>query len=100
MNRKVTGERPHSKIGMTLRILNGGKRDDSPVTTRGTRETVRDKRDQRAAAKEFVAAVADIPRIDYEQLRADLDAIADPGRKDWYAWAARTDRHIRRGALD
>jgi len=38
--------------------------------------------------------------IDYEQFRAELDAVADPAPKDWWAWAERTDRHIRRGALE
>jgi hypothetical protein len=38
--------------------------------------------------------------IDYTQLRADLDAIADPGPKDWCAWAGRTDRHIRRSVFE
>ena len=51
-------------------------------------------------ARELATALADAPVIDYEELRRDLDAYVDPRPKDWYAWAARTDRHIGRRALD
>lgn len=43
---------------------------------------------------ELLAAFKDAPVIDYDELRADLDAHADPSPKDWYAWAASTDRHV------
>jgi hypothetical protein len=45
-------------------------------------------------AGELADALANAPSIDYEQLRADLDAVADPGLKDWYDWAARSGRHV------
>lgn len=50
-------------------------------------------------AGELAEALADIPSIDYEQLRADLDAVLDFSPKDWYEWAARTDRHVDRSRL-
>jgi hypothetical protein len=64
-----------------------------------TNERGRQKR-QFVPAKELAEALADAPVIDYEELRRDLDAVADPSPKDWYAWAARTDRHVCRGALE
>jgi hypothetical protein len=45
-------------------------------------------------ANELRKALAGGSAIDYEQLRADLDAVADPSPKDWHAWAARADRHV------
>lgn len=39
-------------------------------------------------------ALGDASYAAYEQLRAELDATIDPGLKDWYAWAATTDRHV------
>jgi hypothetical protein len=49
---------------------------------------------------ELLAAFEGAPAIDYEQLRADLDAIADPSPKDWYEWAASIDRHVCLGRLE
>jgi hypothetical protein len=51
-------------------------------------------------AKELRQALARGSGIDYKRLRADLDAVADPGPKDWYEWAARTDRHVRLSRLE
>ena len=52
------------------------------------------KRRQFVPARELAEALADVPPIDYEQFRADIGAIFDDGPKDWYEWAARTDRHV------
>lgn len=51
-------------------------------------------------AKELRDALARGPAIDYEQLRADLDAHIDPGPRDWYEWAARADRYVCLGGLE
>ena len=51
-------------------------------------------------AAELRRALSRGPGLDYEQLRADLDATIDPGPKDWYEWAARTDRHVCLGRLE
>jgi len=43
---------------------------------------------------EIVEIFKDLPYIDYERFRADIDAHVDPsawGRDDWEAWA---DRHL------
>jgi hypothetical protein len=41
------------------------------------RETRPRKRRQFVPARELAEALADIPPIDYEQLRADIDAVVD-----------------------
>jgi hypothetical protein len=43
---------------------------------------------------ELLAAFKGAPSIDLEELRAESDAYLDPSPKDWYAWAARNDRHV------
>jgi len=49
---------------------------------------------------ELRRALARGPGIDYDKFRADLDATIDPYPKDWYEWAAHTDRHIDLGWLE
>lgn len=49
---------------------------------------------------ELRGAIARGPGIDYDKFRADLDATVDPYPKDWYEWAAHTDRHIDFGRLE
>jgi hypothetical protein len=49
---------------------------------------------------ELRRAIARGPGIDYDELRADLDATIDPYPKDWYEWAAHTDRHVDLGRLE
>jgi hypothetical protein len=51
-------------------------------------------------AKELTEALGDTSGVDYKKLRADLDADADPSPKDWYTWAARTDRHFSLSKLE
>jgi hypothetical protein len=58
------------------------------------------RRRQFVPAGELAEALADVPPIDYEQLRAEIDAVADPtpwGWDDWQAWA---DRHLGRDSSD
>ncbi len=43
----------------------------------GGGESQPDKRRQFVPARELVKALADVPSIDYEQLRADIDAVVD-----------------------
>jgi hypothetical protein len=89
MERKVIKGNLRRKSGMDRRVLVGAKRRDA-VTVGGTEsDPALRKRRQLIPAKELAKALADAPSIDYEQLRADLDAAADPSPKDWYAWSAR-----------
>lgn len=47
------------------------------------------------------AAVAKGSGIDYEQFRADLDAVADPRVRDpWSEWGARADGHVGSGGAE
>lgn len=66
----------------------------------GGREHRSFKRRQFVPAEELAQILATAPYIDYEQLRADLDAVADPGTRDWYDWQARNGRHVRPGGLE
>jgi hypothetical protein len=45
---------------------------------------------------ELLAAFKDAPCIDYEELREDIDAVADPAPWGWDDWEARSDRHVGR----
>jgi hypothetical protein len=60
-----------------MRVLDGGK--DFVVTGNGRRigERRPGKRRQFVPAKELIEAFADVPIIDYQQLRADIDAYVD-----------------------
>ena len=72
-----------------------GVSDKRPGRSGGGSEPRPGKRRQFVPARELAEALADIPPIDYEQFRADIDAVFDDGGpKDWYEWAARTDRHV------
>jgi hypothetical protein len=69
--------------------------DDKPFARNGAVRELRPGRRRRfVPARELAEALADAPSIDYEQLRADLDAVAGPGSKDWYEWAAGARRHV------
>jgi hypothetical protein len=50
------------------------------------------KRRQFVSARELAEALADIPAIDYEQLRADIDAVVDqdPTPRYWVDQQPRT----------
>ncbi|HET8863478.1 MAG TPA: hypothetical protein VFM94_09540 [Solirubrobacterales bacterium] len=50
--------------------------------------------------EELRKALARGSDIDYERFRADIDANIDHSPKDWYEWAARTDRHVCIGKLE
>jgi len=66
-----------------------------PIARNGVVRELRPGRRRRfVPAGELADALADAPAIDYEQLRADLDAVADPGSKDWYEWAEGARRHV------
>jgi len=51
-------------------------------------------------AQELRDALAKGSDIDYEQWRADVDGNLDHSPKDWYEWAAHTDRHVDRRRLE
>lgn len=78
-------------MGNERRASAGGTQSDAARAKAIQAETVR----------ELKRALADGGSgIDYEQFRAELDAVIDPSPKDWYEWAAHADRYIRRGALE
>lgn len=95
MSRKVTDKRLRKGAGRDLRVLDGGK--VLPDRTARPASEQLGKRRQLIPRDELLAVFEDAPTIDYEELRADLDAVADQtpwGWDDWEAWA---DRHVRRG---
>lgn len=55
-------------------MLAGGR---LPVKGSGAREAGARQRRQFVPANELAEALADIPAIDYAQLRADIDAVVD-----------------------
>ncbi len=58
------------------------------------------KRRQFVPARELAEALADLPPIDYEQFRADVDAFADPTPWGWDDWQTWGDRHLGRDSSD
>lgn len=100
MESKAVNDKLRGKSGRDLRILDGGKKQGGTVKRGAGGDLGPHKRRQFVPAKELVEAFADVPSIDYERLRADLDAIADPSPRDWYDWQARNGRHVRRGGLE
>jgi hypothetical protein len=64
--------------------------------TGGTQsDTARAKAARAETVRELRRALADGGSgIDYEQFWADVDGNLDHSPKDWYEWAAHTDRHV------
>lgn len=77
MTRKVTQRELRNDSGKIMRALDGG--EDFLVTRNGkpVGELVPYRRRQFVPTKQIVAAFANTPSIDYERLRADLDAVVD-----------------------
>jgi prevent-host-death family protein len=77
MTRKLTQRELRNNSGEVMRAL--GKGEDFVVTRNGepVGELLPYRRRQFVPTKQVIAAFANTPSIDYEQLRADLDAVVD-----------------------
>jgi hypothetical protein len=77
MNRRVRAKRIRSKCGRDLRLLDGGMRDGDPTKRRNASDVGPLERRQFVPRDELLAAFKGAPSIDYEELRADIDAYVD-----------------------
>jgi hypothetical protein len=77
MGRRVTDRTASARSAQKLRALNGGKMTKGPANGRVKREAAPGKRRTFVPAKELAEALSAAPSIDYEQLRADIDAVVD-----------------------
>jgi prevent-host-death family protein len=77
MTRKLTQRELRNDSGEVMRALDAG--EDFIVTRNGTPvgELRPYLRRQFVPTKQIVAAFKNVPSIDYEELRADLDAVVD-----------------------
>lgn len=75
--KKLTQRELRNNSGEVMRALDAGQ--DFVVTRNGkpVGELRPYKRRQFVSTKQLVAAFKNVPGIDYEELRADLDAVAD-----------------------
>lgn len=78
MTRKLTQRELRRRSGRILRALDGG--EEFVLTRKGkpVGELRPIKRRQFVPTDQLIAALKNVPSIDYEELRADLDAVADP----------------------
>jgi prevent-host-death family protein len=77
MTRKLTQRELRNKSGEVMRALDAG--EDFVVTRNGkpVGELRPYRRRQFVPSKQLIAAFQNVPGIDYEELRADLDAVVD-----------------------
>jgi antitoxin (DNA-binding transcriptional repressor) of toxin-antitoxin stability system len=77
MTRKLTQRELRNKSGEVMRALDAG--EDFIVTRNGRAvgELRPYKRRQFVRTEQLIAAFQNVPSIDYEELRADLDAVVD-----------------------
>ena len=78
MTKKLTQRELRNNSGKIMRALDGG--EDFVVTRNGkpVGELRPYKRRQFVPTDQLITAFKNVPSIDYEELRADLDAVADP----------------------
>jgi prevent-host-death family protein len=78
MTRELTQRELRNKSGEIMRALDEG--EDFVVTRNGrpVGELRPCRRRQFVPTDQLIAAFRNVPSIDYEELRADLDAVADP----------------------
>jgi len=77
MTKKLTQRELRNNSGEVMRALDAG--EDFIVTSNGkpVGELRPYRRRQFVPTKQLIAAFQNVPSIDYEELRADLDAVAD-----------------------